>query len=120
MFEIRRNYYQREVPYYCIGSVDIADNYLHSDGRVFNTPEYFPTREAAQAVLDKFQPKPKHEWKHGDVFKTSSGVIMMYHEFTAGRKSEVVCVVGLCGGPSLNMEYSLQDATFLFNIKEKI
>ena len=69
--------------------VDDNYNYLHSDGVVYPCGEYWPTKEQAQAVLDKFrhaekfarlafsysmgtasfqtkiEPKPKHIWVHG-------------------------------------------------------
>jgi len=95
--------------------------FLHSDGRAINNcVEYYPNEKDAQAVLDKFYPKPQHVWKHGDVFVSSNGNTMIYFNFCAGRKPQAVCVEAPVGGPSLNLENSLRNAKFLFNIKEKI
>ena len=101
-------------------------NYLHSDGRVFyRCGEYFPTEADAQAVLDKFYPKPEHVWEHGDVFESGHPVnsgIMMYIRQDEGGKVKKVRVIYLntdtypCSPP----ESYLNGAKFLFNIKEKI
>jgi len=116
MFEIRRCLFQRNKPCYCIR---VTGRYLHSDGSIFDTAEYFPTIEDAQAVLDKFQ--PKHKWKHGDVFISSKGNVMMYLDFCAkGCKPQAVCMIAPISGPALNVEEALSRAKFLFNIKEKI
>ena len=109
------------IRHYCIRNTDDIRLYLHSNGSVFiDAAEYWPTQEGAQIVLDKYYPKPKHVWEHGDVFKTRSGVIMMFHSFCAERKSEAICIVGLCNGPAGNLEEVLQNAKFLFNIEEKL
>ena len=101
----------------------IADghSYLHSDGRVFNTREYFPTEEIAQAVLDKFYPKPQHVWEHGDVVKCYDDTIVICVNIKGKLR-----IFGL-GYPRFNEteEYSVSvnldgEAVFLFNIKEKI
>ena len=95
--------------------------YLHSDGRIINNcVEHFPSEEDAQAVLDKFYPKPQHVWEHGDVFKTRGGCVLMFFKYVSGRKPQAICVEEPVGGPSLDLEGSLRDAVFLFNIKEKI
>lgn len=101
-----------------VGGCSIMDErhwYLHSNGSIWRTAEYFPTRERAQDVLDKFQ--PKHVWKHGDVFKNSIGVTMIYIEpLTGPAVYSVSCYcTGTCG-----VEHHLKNATFLFNIKEKL
>lgn len=94
--------------------------YLHSDGSVFKTPEYWPTRKDAQAVLNKFQ--PKHVWKHGDVFELSKGTILIY--LVGEHEEELVFKISGYGFTAHNdnqtAAYWLRGATFLFNIKEKL
>jgi hypothetical protein len=92
--------------------------FLHSDGAVYRTIEYFPTRETAQAVLDKFQPEPKHEWKHGDVFRTESGFVMLCLFKNLGEQLYTYCLTerNFCEGH----DWIEKNAKFLFNIKEKI
>lgn len=114
MFKIVKHQTKWEKAYYIKNNLG---NYMHSDGNVYRTREYWPTRELAQAVLDKYQ--PPHVWEHGDVFRTTQGWIMMYHRFFS-NPPQVMCIVGLCDGPSEMMERNLQDATFLFNIREKL
>lgn len=102
--------------------VDAVKNSLHSDGSVYDTLEYFPTKETAQKILDKYYPKPKHEWKHGDVFKftacTDYGTMMYVHP----RYDKVASVVYVDrdNKPHSDIEHYLKNAKFLFNIKEKI
>jgi len=79
----------------------------------------------AEEVLEKYYPKPKHIWKHGDVFNYGDGSIMMYLEFCGGRVPEVVLLRDKC--PDIekpakfgNVEKCLENAEFLFNIKEKL
>ena len=97
---------------------DSKCNYMHRDGEVLSTREYWPTEEQAQAVLDKFQ--PKHVWLHGDVFKVSKtwGSIMMY-VCPRGEEPRVVYLnydmVTTC-----RVSAYLDEATFLFNIADKI
>jgi len=92
--------------------------HLHSDGSVFaHCPEYWPTREHAEQILDEYYPKPKHVWKNGDVFKIQ-GYPMIYlcegmslprvHHLTSGHMA------------TCSIESYLKDATFLFNIAEKL
>ena len=102
------------------GNWSITDenrNYMHGDGSVFHRcGEYWPTREQAQAVLDKYQ--PPHVWEHGDVFQIGK-CIMMY--LSAYPEPAVI---------HLNVEHTqrvwwnlpgyLTGATFLFNIKDKL
>jgi len=98
--------------------------YLHSDGRVFKTREYFPTKADAQAVLDKFYPKPKHVWEHGDVF-LCEGCIMIYMNPKYCEHGPQVFYIGTNSGYSdldasdLAQNY-IKHAKFLYNIKEKI
>jgi hypothetical protein len=96
---------------------DDARRFLHSDGSILNTPEYWPTREAAQVVLDKFQ--PKHEWKHGDVFElTKHGFIMMYIHLNC--KNPRVIHLNHAMVATLSACRYLEDAEFLFNVMEKL
>ena len=90
-------------------------DYLHSNGKVYGTREYWPTPELAQAVLDKYQ--PPHVWEHGDVFENWGGVIMIYLMPNTGP--EVRSIVCQCTG-TCNVISQLEDATFLFNIREKL
>lgn len=64
---------------------------------------------------------PPHRWEHGDIFKTYTGCIMVYLKFTYGHP-RIVCVVGRTGGlvERQNFDSVLQNAKFLFNIKEKL
>lgn len=113
MFEIR----EHMIAGFVIAPTDEPSHYLHSDGSIYyGCPECWPTREHAQAVLDKYQP-PEHVWKHGDVFK-NPGVRepQIYLEHADGP---IVCVLeeaGRGGTP----EIQLSCATFLFNIKDKL
>ena len=98
---------------------DATRNTLHSDGNIYyGFPEYFPTREAAQKVLDKFFPKPKHEWKHGDVFRRKSGIVMVY--LVTHEMGPVVYLLDYSGPGRGTTDVCLADAKFLFNIKEKL
>jgi len=100
--------------------------FLHSDGRALFTPEYFPTEADAQAVLDKFYPKPEHVWRHGDVFESghpSNPGIMMYIRLQeGGSKIHPAQVIYLKDGTYTVSPASkyLINTKFLFNIREKI
>jgi hypothetical protein len=85
------------------------------------TPEYWPTRELAQAVLDKFQPKPEHVWEHGDVFRGRDGEIEIYME-RLRRKPRVFCLTkrNYCEGHDDEWALNMIGCEFLFNIKEKL
>ena len=95
---------------------------MHRDGEIItDCVEYWPTRELAQAVLGKFQPKPKHAWKHGDVFQHSGcgttrlDRTMIY--LCIGNKPQAVYVHDnrIAGG---DVQVYLKGAVFLFNIME--
>ncbi len=73
--------------------------------------------ERRQKDLEK---SPEHIWKHGDVFKTNTDVIMMYFKFVTNDPPQAICIVGNCGGPALDLDCSLNNAKFLFNIKERL
>jgi hypothetical protein len=100
--------------------------YLHSDGSVFKTPEYWPTREVAQVILDKFQPpKPKHVWRHGDVFERENGAVLIYLVVSGGPLVYCLRPTGWFA-PSFHpdaaglVDECLKDAKFLFNVREKL
>ena len=94
----------------------VDDSFLHSNGNIFPAcPEWWPTRELAQAVLDKYQ--PKHVWEHGDVFEGTLYTMMFLHS-----KHERPTVVYLNSDIAALQSVSryLENATFLFNIREKL
>jgi hypothetical protein len=96
--------------------VDNNHNYLHSDGVVYPCGEYWPTREQAQAVLDKFQPAPPpHVWTHGDVFENSAGVFIYFEPYGGKVTINVLRSKG-SGTPNIQ----LPGSTFLFNIKDAL
>ena len=94
---------------------DSKYNYMHRDGEVLSTREYWPTEEQAQAVLDKFQ--PKHVWRHGDVFKTWAFTMMYIHSRTGTQQ---VVYLDSDREPTRWVSGCLNGATFLFNIADKI
>ena len=94
---------------------DEDGNSLHSDGSVYRTAEYWPTEADAQAVLDKFYPKPEHVWKHGDVFENCCGK-QIYLKREGGEITVNLGHEDSNGTPAVQ----LPGAKFLFNIKEKI
>ena len=103
------------------GNWSITDenrNYMHGDGSVFHRcGEYWPTREQAQAVLDKYQ--PPHVWEHGDVFEDRTGrYIMMYLNPKFGK--EQVCHLNHNLAAGCRVSRYFRSATFLFNIKDKL
>ena len=102
------------------GNFYISDgehHYMHRDGEIVShAAEYWPTRELAQAVLDKYQPVPKHVWKHGDVFKTLGGSIMMFVKIY-DKPARVIYLNDDLNTTCKTQEY-LEDATFLSNIME--
>ena len=112
---------------YCI--CDDVGKYLHSDGSVLSSSEFWPSKEEAEAVLEKFYPEPKHMWKHGDVFfggGCGSKRPKIYIHIK-GKKPQVFHLFcpengnqGLeaCGDVKSYTEGS--DTTFLFNIKDKL
>jgi len=95
-------------------------NYLHSDGSWFMLcPEWWPTREFAQAVLDKYQPpKPEHVWEHGDVFRRESGTVMVY--LVIADVGPVVYLLTYAGPGKGMLDICLADATFICNIKDAV
>jgi hypothetical protein len=106
-----------------------GEDYLHSNGDVIPEHcEYWPTEEQAQAVLDKFRPPPPpHVWKHGDVFRYSSGAIMIYIQLDKGE-SLAYCLQSSAYRPRENyhpsgagdQSYLFEEVEHLFNIKDKL
>jgi hypothetical protein len=100
---------------------DEGMNHLHCDGSVYHMcPEYWPTREQAQAVLDKHRP---HVWKHGDVFRRKSGAVDIYIMLNAGPivyNLRSKYYRGHPGTAAPDYKVCLADAKFLFNIKDKL
>lgn len=102
---------------------DGTNTYLHSDGSILNTVEYFPTHEQAHAVLDKFQ--PKHEWVHGDVMIEQDGsypkmYIDLDHDDGGPR---VIHLQGGSGNKGLIAcgkisDYFRSNPVFLFNVNK--
>jgi hypothetical protein len=94
---------------------------MHQDGSIVSKcSERWPTREQAQAVLDKYQ--PKHEWKHGDVFRLNglTAYTMMYIDTcTPDDPPSVVYVNDNTRACGPTAEY-LAGAMFLFNIKDRL
>ena len=121
MFRISSNY--KNSHFFIRNGLSVPERrYLHCDGRVINVCEYFESHEAAQAVLDKFYPKPKHVWKHGDVFTFDTGGdrgTMIYLKYT-GKATSVWYIHDDDISTHSSVEYYLATAKFLFNIKEKI
>lgn len=96
-------------------------NCLHSDGTIYQTGEYFPSIQIAQAVLDKFYPEPEHEWENGDVFVHGETGTMIYLKSNL-EPAQVFYLYGVnigCAATCPANSY-LNGAKFLFNIREKL
>ena len=74
--------------------------------------------ERQQKEIEK---NPPHKWEHGDIYKSNTGCIMVYLKFTSGPPL-TVCIRGRTGGmvERKHFDNALKDATFLFNIREKL
>ncbi len=124
MFEVRRYQSQLCMLFYISDGLCVSDKYMHRDGEMIKgAPEYWPARELAQAVLDKYQ--PEHVWEHGDVFESGDPItsgIMMYVYPIISHKTEPILVYINQGyyPPTKGINTYLKDATFLFNIKDKL
>lgn len=99
--------------------------YLHCDGRVIDVCEYFESYGAAQAVIDKFYPKPEHVWENGDVFLSGTHIhittpMIYIHTACSNKKDLIYSLDKSIGGPATNKDECMNGATFLFNIREKI
>ena len=132
MFEIIKR--SKLTPRYLPNAFAIRDKrtnqYLHSDGAVYDNQyaEWWPTEEQAQAVLDKYP--PKHVWVHGDVFRwdESDGYWSVMIHLKLADGPVVYCLMDIFRRdanyhPALadpSPEYLLANATFLFNIKTVI
>ena len=102
-----------------IQNSNVWKEFLHSDGSVHRTVEYWPTRELAQAVLDKYQ--PQHIWKHGDVFENHTGNIHIYLEPHSGPIAVNLLNSGRGMGRTPGMQMRpAAEPTFLFNIKDAL
>ena len=119
MFNVCMYMQNSDLYHCCVRDSHDLNRYLHSDGQVFNTPEYWPTKEAAQKILDKFYPKPEHVWEHGDVFKNSNGCIMICVANGALGKLKVY-YLSTGYTVSCSADVYFDNAIFLFNIKEKL
>ena len=110
---------------FCIRTED--RHYLHSNGRIYlGCVEDWPSQIHAEEILDKWFPKPMHVWEHGDVFTRKGGVVLVYLVVDAGS-----IVYSVYSPSHLHKNYHpvnaapdpkvcLADATFLFNIKDKL
>jgi len=94
---------------------------LHSDGNIYKTTEYFPSKKIARTVLNKY--RPKHVWKHGDIFDYQ-GHKMMYlnpKNHTSGKpRTQVVYILNRFMFPLSPVSDYLEAGKFLYNIKDKI
>lgn len=91
--------------------------FMHRDGEiVLNCAEYWPAKEQAQAVLDKYQ--PPHVWEHGDIFDVG-GCKMMYLHWYDHRAGVIHLDMSDTYVHNSVADY-LCNATFLFNIKSRL
>lgn len=99
---------------------DGTNRYLHSDGSIYSCVEFWPFKEIAEEILDKYYPKPAHVWKHGDVMKVGGNPYMF---FKLQRSDSIPMIVGLDGVHAVHGLYAIrltQNAEFLFNINDKL
>lgn len=117
MFQVRE---YASCGYYYLDDGD--DNCMHRDGEIIpHAREYWPTREQARTVLDKF--RPKHVWKHGDIFHPCGGQIshtMMYVDPNVDHRSTQVVYVHEALVPTGPVKAYLSGAVFLFNIEDAL
>lgn len=123
MFEIKE--YGSYRSFYISEQVGLSgDRYLHCDGSILSTREYWPTKEQAQVVLDKY--RPAHVWVHGDVFAQENGDYPKIYIHVIDEEPQVFHFCGLTGNrglPALNTAKVYTDwpgTVFLFNIKDKL
>lgn len=104
---------------YAIRALD--RHYLHSDGRIFlGMAEYWPTREHAEEILDKYYPKPAHVWVHGDVFRNHADCTFVYVTDPDDKTPEII---NMREGDHGTIDVQMRDEAkpeFLFNIKDKL
>jgi hypothetical protein len=100
--------------------------YLHSNGEVLSTPEYWPTRTDAETILAKYPDAappvvepPPHEWVHGDVFELDSFHLVYIKPKAIDSEPQAFCIES-CVGPALDLAIHLKDAKFLFNISDAV
>lgn len=113
----------RDSHFYIHNGLTDRHMYLHCDGRVINVCEYFESYAAAKKVLDKYYPKPEHVWKHGDVFNSGGEWPKIYIK-VYGQQPRVFHLRGASNGEGMVtcgcLNEHLNNATFLFNIREKL
>lgn len=97
---------------------DGDDHYMHSEGRILSTTEFWPTHEQAQAVLDKF--RPKHVWVHGDVFRDTNRTPFICFTYYDGSLKAFCLRGSMIENHVEHIGVYIKDATFLFNIKDKL
>ena len=84
-----------------------------------------PISTETEKELRKVFGKPPHVWMHGDVFESGNphnqGVLMYLHvEKQFGKREPQVVYVGRDTHPYDSIEQYLDNATFLFNIEDKL
>lgn len=72
--------------------------------------------ERGQKDLEK---PPRHKWEHMDVFRNHMGCLMIYID-CGGHALRVFCVGPCTGHDNESISGWLEDAEFLFNIREKL
>lgn len=58
-------------------------------------------------------------WRHGDVFRTQSGYLMIYIAPSNEEPKVYNLTIGYCCGAAGNLETCLHNATVLYNICER-
>ncbi len=106
-------------------SDEYDESFLHSNGRVLSTQEFWPTRADAEAILAKYpdaappvESPPPHEWVHGDVLESYDGQTLVCVGISAGHIR--VFGVGTAVGEfeaAVNLD---DEAKFLFNINDVV
>ncbi len=101
-------------------------NYLHSNGDVLTTPEYWPARADAETILAKYPDAappvaelPLRKWVHGDVFANSITTNILIYFAPVGSEPLAFCIDACCG-PAEDLAGHLKDAKFLFNINDVV
>ena len=116
MFEVKRG-----LTWWYIS--DRNENFMHRDGDVIHgPPEYWHTREQAQAVLDKYRPPCGRRLEDGDVYENDEGCLVMFVHMLHISLPQVLYLTGPDVGSYeiWSDENNLLFATFLFNIKDKL
>lgn len=78
---------------------------------------------AAELISEKtpkdLEKPPPHKWEHGDVFRNTAGVTMIYIASLINPQKFIFCISGPCCCDHTIKEW-LIEGKFLFNIKEKL